>query len=184
MTPILLTTLNARYFHSSLGLGYLLANMGDLQADTGLREFIIDERPIDVAERLLREQPRIIGLSVYIWNVEQTTQLVALLKQNTRKSDQLFRYGGEEFVLLLPGVDGIGLKAVMNNLQQVLRKYMKHPGGSVTASFGVALLEHGESVDTWLARADAALYEAKETGRGRVVFADAQRTPELAAETA
>ena len=54
------------------------------------------------------------------------TDLVALLKQNTRKSDQLFRYGGEEFVLLLPGVDGIGLKAVMNNLQQVLRKYMKH----------------------------------------------------------
>lgn len=57
------------------------------------------------------------------------TDLVALLRQNTRKSDQLFRYGGEEFVLLLPGVDGIGLKAVMNNLQQVLRKYMKHPGG-------------------------------------------------------
>ena len=81
MTPILLTTLNARYFHSSLGLRYLLANMGGLQADTGLREFIIDERPIDVAEHLLREQPRIIGLSVYIWNVEQTTQLVALLKQ-------------------------------------------------------------------------------------------------------
>ena len=112
------------------------------------------------------------------------TDLLALLKQNTRKSDQLFRYGGEEFVLLLPGVDGIGLKAVMNNLQQVLRKYMKHPGGSVTASFGVALLEHGESVDSWLARADAALYEAKEAGRDRVVFADAQRTPELAAETA
>ncbi len=107
--------------------------------------------------------------------------LVALLKQNTRKSDQLFRYGGEEFVLLLPGVDGIGLKAVMNNLQQVLRKYMKSPGGSVTASFGVALLRHGESVDSWLARADAALYEAKETGRDKIVFSDPQRVPELVA---
>jgi len=106
------------------------------------------------------------------------TDLVALLKQNTRKSDQLFRYGGEEFVLLLPGVDGIGLKAVMNNLQQVLRKYMKHPGGSVTVSFGVALLRHGESVDSWLARADTALYEAKETGRDRIVFADLQESPE------
>ncbi|WP_296935481.1 GGDEF domain-containing protein [uncultured Marinobacter sp.] len=109
------------------------------------------------------------------------TELVALLKQNTRKSDQLFRYGGEEFVLLLPGVDGIGLKAVMNNLQQVLRKYMKHPGGSVTASFGVALLRHGEGVDSWLARADTALYEAKETGRDRIVFADLQESPEPAA---
>lgn len=110
--------------------------------------------------------------------------LVALLKQNTRKSDQLFRYGGEEFVLLLPGVDGIGLKAVMNNLQQVLRKYMKSPGGSVTASFGVALLRHGESVNSWLARADAALYEAKETGRDKIVFSDPQRVPELAAGSA
>jgi len=105
------------------------------------------------------------------------TDLVVLLRQNTRKSDQLFRYGGEEFVLLLPGVDGIGLRAVMNNLQQVLRKYMKHPGGSVTASFGVALLGHGESVDSWLARADTALYEAKETGRDRIVFSDPQWEP-------
>lgn len=106
------------------------------------------------------------------------TDLVALLKHNTRKSDQLFRYGGEEFVLLLPGVDVMGLEAVMNNLQQVLRKYMKHPGGPVTASFGVALLEHGESIDSWLARADAALYEAKESGRDRVVFANTQEVPE------
>lgn len=78
-------------------------------------------------------------------------ELVALLKSNTRRSDQLFRYGGEEFVLLLPGVDGLSLRAVMNNLQQALRKYMKHPGGPVTASFGVALLGHGESVASWLA---------------------------------
>ncbi len=81
MTPIILATLNARYFHTSLGLRYLLANMGELESDTAIREFIIDARPIDVAEKLLLAQPRIIGLSVYIWNIEQTTQLVALLKQ-------------------------------------------------------------------------------------------------------
>ncbi len=81
MTPIILATLNARYFHTSLGLRYLLANMGELEGDTAIREFIIDARPIDVAEKLLLAQPRIIGLSVYIWNIEQTTQLVALLKQ-------------------------------------------------------------------------------------------------------
>jgi len=55
--------------------------MGELEVDTAIREFIIDARPIDVAEKLLFEKPRIIGLSVYIWNIEQTTQLVALLKQ-------------------------------------------------------------------------------------------------------
>lgn len=100
------------------------------------------------------------------------TDLVALIEHNTRKSDQLFRYGGEEFVLLLPGVDGVHLKAVMHNLQQVLHKHLKHPGGVVTASFGVALLSQGESVEDWLARADNALYQAKESGRDRIVYAD------------
>lgn len=100
------------------------------------------------------------------------TDLVVLIEHNTRKSDQLFRYGGEEFVLLLPGVDGNSLQTVMNNLQQVLRKHLKYPGGPVTSSFGVALLRHGESVGSWLTRADEALYEAKESGRDRVVFAD------------
>ena len=110
------------------------------------------------------------------------TDLVALIEHNTRKSDQLFRYGGEEFVLLLPGVDGSSLQTVMNNLQQVLRKHLKYPGGPVTSSFGVALLGHGERVESWLARADEALYQAKEAGRDRIVFADesAQLMPEPA----
>ncbi|WP_414674598.1 GGDEF domain-containing protein [Marinobacter sp.] len=106
---------------------------------------------------------------------EVLVDMVTLLQQNTRKSDQLFRFGGEEFVLLLSGVDGVSLKAVMSNLQQVLRKYMTHPGGSVTASFGVAQLIHGESVESWLGRADTALYEAKESGRDRIVFAEEYR---------
>lgn len=100
------------------------------------------------------------------------TDLVSLIEHNTRRSDQLFRYGGEEFVLLLPGVDGESLQSVMHNLQLVLRKRLKCPGGSVTSSFGVALLRHGESVGSWLARADEALYKAKEAGRDRIIFAD------------
>ncbi|QFY42217.1 DUF4080 domain-containing protein [Candidatus Methylospira mobilis] len=78
---ITLTTLNARYFHASLGLRYLLANMGELEPVTTLREFIFSERPNDIVESLLRDQPRIIGLGVYIWNITETTQVVALLKQ-------------------------------------------------------------------------------------------------------
>lgn len=102
------------------------------------------------------------------------SELVAMIEQNTRKTDQLFRYGGEEFVLLLPGVDETDLRAVVNNLQQVLRKYMKSPGGPVTVSFGVASFKAGESVDNWLARADSALYRAKDTGRDKAVFSDIQ----------
>ncbi|HRF44566.1 MAG TPA: radical SAM protein [Candidatus Competibacteraceae bacterium] len=81
MSSILLSTLNARYFHSSLGLRYLYANLGELQADAAIREFIITQRPLDIIEALLAEQPRIIGFGVYIWNVVETTQVVALLKK-------------------------------------------------------------------------------------------------------
>ena len=78
---ILLTTLNARYAHASLGLRYLLANMGDLSAQTSLHEFVIGTRTTEIVEKLLAQQPRIIGFGVYIWNVEETTRVVALLRK-------------------------------------------------------------------------------------------------------
>ena len=94
MSAILLSTLNARYFHASLGLRYLLANLGKLQADAAIREFIITQRPLDIAEALLAEQPRIVGFGVYIWNVLETAQVVALLKQV--RPDLIVVLGGPE----------------------------------------------------------------------------------------
>jgi diguanylate cyclase (GGDEF)-like protein len=111
-------------------------------------------------------------------------EMVALIEQNVRKSDQLFRFGGEEFVLLMPGVDETSLRAVMHNLQHIMQKFLKHPGGQVTASYGVALLRAGEQPDDWLERADAALYRAKDSGRDRIVYADETRTPQDAATSA
>ncbi|HEX8955936.1 MAG TPA: DUF4080 domain-containing protein [Burkholderiaceae bacterium] len=78
---IVLSTLNARYAHASLGLRYLLANMGELRGQTQLQEFVIGTRTADLAEKLLAAKPRIIGFGVYIWNVEETAKLVALLKR-------------------------------------------------------------------------------------------------------
>src|SRR3954451_25321434 len=78
---ILLATLNARYAHASLGLRYLFANMGELQEQTRIMEFVVGTRPVDIAEKLLAQAPRIIGLGVYIWNVEESAKLVALLKR-------------------------------------------------------------------------------------------------------
>ena len=80
MNNIILSTLNARYIHSSLGLRYLKANMGELSEQTLLLEFIINNRPIDIAESLLKHNPKIIGFGVYIWNIEETTQVVSLIK--------------------------------------------------------------------------------------------------------
>src|SRR3954462_7166646 len=77
---IVLATLNAKYIHAAFGLRYLLANMGELRGQTTLCEFDINQRPIDIAERILAVEPSIVGLGVYIWNVAPTTELISILK--------------------------------------------------------------------------------------------------------
>ena len=78
---ILLTTLNARYTHSAIGLRYIFANMRELKAETAIREFTINDNIQDIAEKLLSEKPAIIGIGVYIWNAEQCSELVAIIKK-------------------------------------------------------------------------------------------------------
>lgn len=94
MPPIVLTTLNARYSHASLGLRYLLANMGELQPRTTLVEYTIEQRPLDIAAALLAYAPAVVGFGVYLWNVEETTKVVALLKQ--LRPDLVIVLGGPE----------------------------------------------------------------------------------------
>jgi radical SAM superfamily enzyme YgiQ (UPF0313 family) len=96
---IVLATLNAKYIHASLGLRYLLANMdrhggAGLRARTQLREFVIQQRPVQIVEDLLALNPAVIGLGIYIWNVVETTQVVRLLK--TLRPDIKVVLGGPE----------------------------------------------------------------------------------------
>jgi radical SAM superfamily enzyme YgiQ (UPF0313 family) len=81
VADIVLTTLNAKYIHAAFGLRYLLANLGPLQPRAGLAEFDINQRPLDIAEILLARKPKIIGFGIYIWNVEQTTEVIAAIKR-------------------------------------------------------------------------------------------------------
>ncbi len=77
---IVLSTLNARYFHTSFGLRYLYANMQELQPFCEIKEFIIQTRAIDIVEQILASKPDIVGFGVYIWNIVETTDVVSLLK--------------------------------------------------------------------------------------------------------
>jgi radical SAM superfamily enzyme YgiQ (UPF0313 family) len=81
MPDIVLATLNAKFIHAAFGLRYLLANLGELKERAVITEFDINQRPLEIVEKLLAHQPRIIGLGVYIWNVTQTTEVVSLLKR-------------------------------------------------------------------------------------------------------
>ncbi len=79
-----LSTLNAKYIHSSLALRLLYVASKE-KHDISFKEFVIKERPETIAESLLETNPQIIGLGVYIWNVEQTRQLVEILRQKNEK---------------------------------------------------------------------------------------------------
>ena len=81
MTDIVLSTINARYAHTSLALRYLQANLGPLQSRTLLCEFVLQDRPVDIVERILAASPRIAAFGVYIWNATQTLGVVKLLKR-------------------------------------------------------------------------------------------------------
>ena len=81
MPSILLTTLNARYAHASLGLRYLRANLGELREHSAIVEFVIGQKTEEMVEKLLAQRPQIVGIGVYIWNVEESTRLVAQLKR-------------------------------------------------------------------------------------------------------
>src|SRR5581483_6989292 len=82
MPDIVLTTLNAKYAHAAFGLRYLMANLpAELRGGAEIVEFDISQRSVDVLETILARDPRVVGVGVYIWNVAQTTQLVADLKR-------------------------------------------------------------------------------------------------------
>lgn len=94
MAEIVLATLNSKYIHASFGLRYLLANLGELRERACLLEFDINQKPLDIVEILLAQNSKIIGLGIYIWNVAQTTEVVAALKR--LRPDVMVILGGPE----------------------------------------------------------------------------------------
>jgi diguanylate cyclase (GGDEF)-like protein len=89
----------------------------------------------------------------------------------TRSNDLLARWGGEEFLILLPGADGSMAFHAAEKLRDAIGKTAFDEVGSVTCSFGVAQYTPGETTDEFIARADAALYRAKTGGRNQVKLA-------------
>ena len=78
---IVLATINARFQHAAFGLRYLYANLGALREMTQIQEWSLGVRERDVVEQLVALEPEIIGFSVYIWNVDEITRVVQMLKR-------------------------------------------------------------------------------------------------------
>jgi len=77
---IVLATLNARYIHTSFGLRYIKANMGNFEANTDILEFTLEPKAEDIAEQILSLNPNILVMSVYIWNTVQTEAVIGVIK--------------------------------------------------------------------------------------------------------
>jgi diguanylate cyclase (GGDEF)-like protein len=101
-------------------------------------------------------------------------EIVRVAARTLRKGDEIYRYGGEEFAVVLHDVDIDAAHAAVERLTRAVRRAaIEHPGsrhGIVTVSAGVAA-GPADDPEAWVARADVALYRAKRAGRNRVEVA-------------
>jgi len=105
------------------------------------------------------------------------TQIAGRIKGYIRASDMVCRYGGEEFMLILPGASLDGARQRAEGIRALVRsidfRYAGEPLGTITVSLGVALFpDHAGAAESLIRVADEALYAAKSAGRDRVVVAD------------
>ncbi|MBF0228900.1 MAG: diguanylate cyclase [Desulfamplus sp.] len=126
-------------------------------------EFSVILMDIDYFKRVNDTHGHQVGDSVLV-------EMADLLKQNLRKVDMPGRWGGEEFLIICPEINGEHGCHTAERLRIAIDSFNFSVVGKVTASFGVTAYQKGDDVKTMMARADAALYRAKEKGRNRVEF--------------
>lgn len=94
-----------------------------------------------------------------------------VIKKTLRRSDEVFRYGGEEFVVLLSNTEIAGAQFIGERIRREIKKLTVHAHEkiNVTASIGISSTNKSRDVNDTLYHADKALYQAKESGRDKVV---------------
>jgi diguanylate cyclase len=100
--------------------------------------------------------------------------VAAVMRATLRPHDAIGRFGGEEFLLLLPDTDKAASVAVIERLKHKLAaSKLSHAGEPVQVTFSAGVVERSreESLDALIARADCALYQAKRSGKNRVLAA-------------
>ncbi len=109
------------------------------------------------------------------------TEFVDRIRNRMRNTDSLFRWGGDEFVVLATHVGYRGGTALAEDLGKAIAAAPFAEVESITASMGVAEYKEGESAESWFRRTDDALYVAKSAGRNRI-HVDPQGSSELHAD--
>jgi diguanylate cyclase (GGDEF)-like protein len=105
--------------------------------------------------------------------------LAATIKKCARQSDLCFRFGGEEFLMILDSTDSHQAILVAERIRKTVAEFTYLYNGKiipVTISIGAATFEPSETLEKFQSRADSALYEAKKQGRNRVVSSELRNT--------
>lgn len=98
--------------------------------------------------------------------------LTHLFKNKIRGIDQLYRFGGEEFIVIANGANALNASELAEKMRLILESTKISDLTQVTASFGVAELDKNEKPNKWIERADKAMYRAKRAGKNRVFIAN------------
>ncbi len=148
-----------------------LLNRRSLEDQVG--ELLVSERPFGVVMTDLDHFKKLNDEHSHAAGDRALRAFAATLRKSCRPDDLLARVGGEEFVLILPGIDSEGAARVVERVRGALPNAVLQAGAPpFTASFGVADHRHGPTLAALLRVADQALYAAKRTGRDRFVMVD------------
>jgi len=94
----------------------------------------------------------------------------SLIKENIRLTDMAFRYGGEEFVILLPNTTSQDAKQLAKKLRLIVKDYTFENPKSITCSYGISQYKPKESKESFFKKADDALYFVKNNGRDNIAI--------------
>ena len=95
-------------------------------------------------------------------------EIANILKANTRNTDTVGRWGGEEFLIVVPQTDELKIKKIAEALRRAIESHTFTTVGKKTASFGVTVFQKNDTIELMLNRADEALYKVKSSGRNQV----------------
>jgi len=155
-------------FHDSLTSVYNRYKLEDLfdyelkQYKRYTREFCFSMLDIDWFKNFNDTYGHLIGDEVLI-------SIASILQTNTRESDVIARWGGEEFVVLLPNTKLDDAYTIIEKLRIDIESFNHEVAGGVTASFGLSQINKTDDFQSLFKRVDEALYEAKERGRNLVI---------------
>jgi len=98
-------------------------------------------------------------------------EVSTIIMYSVREHDIVIRWGGEEFLILLPETDLDGAKIVAEKVRSTIcEKKLTEKNLSVTASFGISIMKDKDTEESIIARADKSLYKAKDSGRNKVIY--------------